>query len=561
MSECEEAIYGNEYYDLILDFQELENYLDESDCIQKLDSNYSVLYYRPGPSDPPLNVSTYTYTAIPRLFAPLDQSALESSGILRVRDQPNLALYGRGVLMGFIDTDFDYTSPLFRYSDGTTRIVSIWDQQERSGEPPAGFLYGTEYSREAINSALLSENPRDKIPFQNGHGSFLAAVAAGSEDIESDFSGVAPECELAFVQLKQAKQNLKDFYFIPSGQQVFQENDIMAAVTYLDGLATKLQKPLVICLALGSNMGSRDGNGPLELCLDTVGRKRQRCITIAAGNEADKRHHFQGMILDRNREERVEISVSEGVWGFAAELWAIAPEYYEITILSPTGERFQALPAIPGKRVEYRFIFEETQASVEYRPVGYDSTSELVYLRFERPAPGLWTLLVRVKAYVDGNYHIWLPMEGMVSGEVIFLRSNPDTTITVPSDTRIPIGVGGYQSSDDSIYYESGRGFPVNGTVKPDLVAPAVDVYGPFANGRYGTRTGTSIAAAITAGAAAMMLEWTGVRRNDLMATNVSIKNYLILGADRDSFRNYPNREWGWGRLDIYRTFESLRNI
>lgn len=443
--------------------------------------------------------------------------------------------------------DFDYTNPLFCNTDGTTRVERIWNQKDRSGIPPKGFLYGSEYTREQINEELLGnhDSATAKIPYADGHGTFLAALAAGSEDFSNQFSGAAPECDIVFVQLKPAKQYLKDFYFIPDETPVFQENDIMAGVRYLNMLALELRKPLSVCIALGTNMGDRGGISPIASALNEAGRRRQRCITVAAGNEADKRHHFLGRISGQGGQERVEISVSEGVNGFIAEMWARAPELYEVEIISPTGERFRALPSSPGSRTEYRFLFEGTVVTVNYLLTGADSTNELIYIRFQMPISGIWVINVSVRNYAGGVYHVWLPMTDMVSGDVIFIRSNPDTTITVPSDANVPITVAGYNGVDGSIYFESGRGYTATNDIKPDIAAPAVDVYGPVGGGKFETRSGTSVAAAIAAGAGALMLEWTGVRRNDISATTANIKNYFIRGAVRDDARDYPNREWG----------------
>lgn len=270
---------------------------------------------------------------------------------------------------------------------------------------------------------------------------------------------------------------------------------------------------------------------------------------------------FLSSLIGENSEERVEISVATGVDGFIAELWALSPELFEVTVISPTGERFHAQPSIPTSHAEYRFLFEGTFVTIDYVLVGTYSRNELVYFRFEKPTAGIWTLVVRARNFYTGRYHIWLPMEGMASGEIVFLRSNPDTTITVPANTILPITVAGYNSKDNSIYFESGRGFTINNEIKPDIAAPAVDVYAPVGMGRYGTQTGTSMAAAITAGAGALMLEWTGVRHNDMLASTLNIKNYLIRGAVRDVNNNYPNREWGWGRLNLYETFENFRNV
>lgn len=42
-------------------------------------------------------------------------------------------------MIGFLDTGIDYTHPVFRNLDGTTRIAGIWDQTIQDGDPPEGF--------------------------------------------------------------------------------------------------------------------------------------------------------------------------------------------------------------------------------------------------------------------------------------------------------------------------------------------------------------------------------------------------------------------------------------
>ncbi len=563
MPDCQEQIYSNDYFDFIIAREFLEDLPEMEFCMQQLSEDYESVHYQRFENGVELQMKDVSYRVIPRCFGLLNNEALGNSGILKVRDQPNLALTGRGVLVGFIDTDFDYTNPLFCNPDGTTRVMRIWNQEDRNGIPPKGFLYGSEYTREQINEELLVDHDSmtAKIPFADGHGTFLAALAAGSEDFGNQFSGAAPECDIAFVQLKPAKQYLKDFYFIPDETPVFQENDIMAGLRYLNMLATELRKPLSVCIALGTNMGNRGGLSPIASALNEISRRRQRCVTIACGNEADKRHHFQGGIPGQNGEERVEISVSDGVDGFIAEVWAEAPELYQVTVVSPTGERFRALPSAPGSHTEYQFLFEGTSVTVDYLLTGAVNTNELIYIRFQKPIPGIWVLNVSVRNFANGIYHIWLPMTDMISGDAVFIRSNPDTTITVPSDAEIPITVAGYNGLDGSIYFESGRGFAATNDIKPDIAAPAVDVYGPVGEGKFETRSGTSVASAIAAGAGALMLEWTGVRRNDIGATTANIKTYFIRGAVRDDSKSYPNREWGWGQLDLYKTFENFRNV
>ena len=560
MADCREQAVSNDFFDCIISYVDTPFITVTSDCIQRIDEDYDIFYYaREGLPD--LNVAGYSYEVIPKCFGLLDQTALEASGILRMQNQPALRLRGNGVLVGFIDTGIDYTNPLFRFSDGSTRILSIWDQELQSGTPPQGILYGSVYRREEIDRALLSDNPYELVPSrdENGHGTFLAGVAAGGEDVRADFIGAVPEASIAVVKLKEAKQYLKDFYFIPDGVPVYQENDIMLAVSYLNGLAMIYDMPLVICLGVGSSMGNHGRTGAVSTYLNYICGRRKRCVVAAAGNEANARRHFQGELSAGMNYEDVQINVEQDMRGFYVELWAKAPELYAVAVISPTGEQIPRVPVRAGASLEFRFVFEQTTVSVDCWSEPRETASQLVYLRFKEPKQGIWIVRVFPQNVITGNYHMWLPMQQMTDGEVFFLRSNPDMTITDPGSATQVITPGGYNAANEALYLNSGRGYTIDGEVKPDFVAPAVEVYGPGLRQNYVTYTGTSAAAALTAGACAQIMQWGFVELNEPRLSNAGIKNMLIRGADRNNERSYPNREWGYGTLDVYQAFLNLR--
>ena len=76
-------------------------------------------------------------------------------------------------------------------------------------------------------------------------------------------------------------------------------------------------------------------------------------------------------------------------------------------------------------------------------------------------------------------------------------------TLTVPSYTTDAVTVTFYNSENGSFYYRSGRGFGRTGEIKPDLAAPGVEI--STVNGPY---SGSSMAAALTAGACAQLMQW-----------------------------------------------------
>lgn len=556
---CKEAVYSNDYYDLILDY--IGGYpLGDPECIVQVDDTYDIGYYSRRRS-PELNLQDYPYLTIPHCLTPMDMTALEVSGILRLQNPAALDLQGQGVLIGFVDTGISYEHPAFRNQDGSTRILGIWDQTRQDGTPPNGMVYGTFYGEEEINAALQSEHPLEIVPQrdESGHGTFLAGVACGSADAGTDFSGAAPLAGIAVVKCKQAKQYLRDYYFIQEGVECYQENDLMMGLAWLNRFAYEQRLPLVLCIGMGGSLGSHAGEEPLSVLCDELGRRRQRAVVVAAGNEANQRHHEQRRGLSAGATESMELSVGEHVWGFQLEVWAMVPEIYRISVLSPTGERLPNMLVRPGKRQEYTFLFEQTKLTVEYAIVGTRNSMQLIALRFETPLAGIWTVEIQPELVLSGDIFCWLPLTAFLSGEVFFLRSSPDTTITMPGMSRVAVTTGAYSAVGGSIYPDSGRGFSSLNQVKPDIIAPGVNVMGPVLRDRYEARSGTSVSAALTEGACAQIFQWGIVENNMMYLNTTDLKNLLIRGAGRDEDRNYPSPVYGYGTLNVYDALLRLR--
>lgn len=547
-------------------------------CADYVSSDYIILHMPLTPDA--VSMRVHSYYMIPSLFSPLDYNAMEASGILSAFNSPALNNQGKGVLIGLVDTGIDYRSPLFQNPDGTTRIAGIWDQSVPIEEdvlpagvpdyyPMGGSSYGTEYTREQINEALASDDPLSLVPTQDtiGHGTFLAGLSAGSSIPQEDFTGAAPEAELAVVKLKPAKKYLRDFYLIPSDAPAFQENDIMMGIKYLRMMADRLKKPLVILLAMGSNSGSHIGTSPLSQVTQNYSGFFGIITVIACGNETGAAHHFYASIPAGTEYEDVEIRVGkeEAERGFVLELWAADADTYTVGFISPSGERISRIPIIANNETSIPFLLDATTITVNYQLIEAESGSQLIFMRFQTPAAGIWTVRVYNTQRFKGTFHMWLPVQGMISEETVFLRPDPYSTITVPGNSRLPITVGAYDTSTGGIYIHSSRGFTPNQIVKPELAAPGVNILGPSVGRKPGsdtpmtTRTGTSAAAAITAGAAANLLGWGIVEGNYPTMSEASVKSYLIRGAQRNPALTYPNREFGYGTLDLFQTFLRLR--
>ena len=369
---------------------------------------------------------------------------------------------------------------------------------------------------------------------------------------------MAPDVEFIVVKLKPAKQFLRNFY-IPADAVCFQETDILQGFTYLYETSLRYGRPIVICLALGSSQGAHAGLGTLSTYISRVASSPGIGVVVAAGNEGNARRHYSGTINSATGYDTVELNVAENEPGFSMELWGSSPDVYSIDILTPSGEY---IPRIAAGRDEHRvitFIFEATVIYIDYQMVESQSGDQLILVRFEDPSPGIWRFNVYERGGLNLGFNIWLPMEGFISDDTYFIRSDPFITILTLGNSINPLVVTAYNDGDDSLYLNSSRGFTRIDRIKPEVAAPGVNVIGPTLGGGFAPYTGTSVAAAHTTGIAALIYEWAIVRGNLPAMSTVEMKNLVIRGARRNINTVYPNRDWGYGILDIFNVYDALR--
>ncbi|RGE12763.1 S8 family peptidase [Desulfotomaculum sp. OF05-3] len=575
---CTNSVASEDFADFIAPyFTTPEEFIRSqgTDCIDFVNSTLAVVYV-PLSTVTPSTYTSYTYSAVPKLYSLLDVTSMDAAGITPAGELPVLNNQGAGVIVGFVDTGINYTDSLFRNVDGSTRIIGIWDQTNNSdnsnnienetAKPFSAFsaLYGTQYTAEEINLALNSDNPASIVPTrdENGHGTFLASIAAGNRDERAGFSGAAPQASIAMVKLKPAKQYLRDFYLIQDGAEAYQENDIMMGVSYLYFLARKYSMPLVVCIPLGTNMGSHMGMSRLGQYLNQVSLSNGSAVITAAGNETGARHHFRAVMDADTDEVTAELRVGEREAGFSMELWAENMGAYTVGFISPTGEVAREISVPLRGENTVSFLLEQTQITVYTQIADVSAGSQFIFMRFENPMSGIWRILIRNSLDIRETFHIWLPVRGFISDETYFLRPDPDTIITDPGNARYPITVTAYDHTKNSIYIHASRGYSLSGRIKPDLAAPGVNILGASVSGRRLTRmSGTSVSAAHLAGAAAILLNWGVLNANYPYLNTPVLKSIFVRGAQRNPALTYPNREFGYGTLNLYEAFLHLRNL
>ncbi|WP_105615275.1 S8 family peptidase [Vallitalea okinawensis] len=561
--DCDAIIKSNDYADLyefglLADVEDIAKEVGAA-CTQKLTDTDYIFHIKLNGENCEEFYRQFRYMPIPNIYALSSLSSIETAGIGPVLKSKALDLSGRGVIIGIIDSGIDYTHEAFVYEDNTSKILSIWDQTE-TGNPPDGFQYGVEYSKEKINEALQAENPLEVVPTTDevGHGTFIAGVAAGRPNRSKNFSGAAPDSDLVIVKLKPAKKCLLDYYQVKEDAIAFQSNDIMQGLNYLVKKSREFDQPLVVLFAGGSNEGPHNGTVFLEREFADYGSLYGVISVIAAGNEADASHHYHGIFEGDERTKEVQLNISDDERGLFINMWSRLPDELTVEFISPSGASTGKVPFKSGEWQRMEFPLESTEILVNYELIEERTGEEAVYVRIISPTPGVWTIVVHGDIIINGEFDIWLPVRGLINDNTIFLQSSPDTTIVNPSASVGTITIGAFNEVINSLYVPSSRGYTTDMRIKPDLVAPGVNVIGPYPRGQYGALSGTSVAAAITAGACALLLEWGIVKENQPTINTIAAKTFLARGAMRRSGMIYPNKEWGYGELDLFNTFRVI---
>ena len=466
----------------------------------------------------------------------------EASCILTVQDR-NTGLSGEGVLVGVVDSGIDYFHPDFRNEDGSSRILRLWDQSI-PGNPPEGYLTGTEYAKEEIDKALaLGETEgRRFIPSRDfsGHGTAVLGIAAGNGRASDGVNrGIAYKSDLLVVKMGNARES-----------SFPRTTELIEGIDYLIRQAVKMGRPIAVNISFGNNYGSHQGDSLLETYISNVANVGRSVICVGTGNNGNDRIHTAGK-LRQGQTDMVEMSIGTYETTLNLQLWKAYADEIEISIETPFGER---LPELSEKIGTQRYRAGETDLLIYYGKPGPFQVTQEIYFDFipvgTYLTSGIWKLYLRGRRIKEGNYNLWLPGGRVLNSMTGFYRPTATETLTIPSTAAKVVTVGAYDSRLNAFADFSGRGGKQLAYFKPDLVAPGVDVTAPAPGGGYSGMTGTSFAVPFVTGAAALMMEWGIARKNDPFLWGEKVKAYLRRGAQPlPGFEKYPNESVGWGRL------------
>lgn len=509
-----------------------------------LSGNYAILTV---PDNFIRNLNSYKeiiYVEMPKSLYLTVANGIRTSCInnVQVREFSNRGgLFGEGVICALIDSGIDIFNDAFRNNDGSTRILEIWDQNI-SGNPPEGYTLGTVFTKDDINDALRSGRFRSRDV--SGHGTHVAGIMAGNFASNKNNSiGIATRSPIIMVKLNTSINN-----GFP------RTTELMQAINYIYQAAVRYNMPVSINISFGNSYGSHDGTSLIETFIDDISNLWKMCICIGTGNEGVAAGHTKE-IFKINDEKSMRFTIGEYESNINIQIWKNYEDVFEFAITSPGGVNSIKIDNVVGsikRRLGSNKIliyYGEPSPYSPFQEIFIDIIPDISVNDYI--TSGIWSIDVAAQRVVNGRIDMWLPDSASLNEDTRFLTPSPETTLTIPSTSNSAISVGGYNSLLMSYADFSGRGFTrVVGRIKPDIVAPAVNITSAATGGGVTEKSGTSMACPFVAGSAALLMEWGIVRENDLYLYGEKVKAYLIKGArPLPGYTRIPDERIGYGAL------------
>ena len=480
-----------------------------------------------------------------------------AAGTEYVEQNQYISISGKDTIIAILDSGIDYSHPDFINTDRTSKIISIWDQNSSKKEAPQGLLFGSEFTNKEINEAIKIGDKSLTVD-NKGTGTIAAGISVGNGNLNYSNRGIAKDSELIIVKLREYIGTYKEDVIN------YELADFLAGIKYILDKVKDSNKKLIINITVGEQAKSSVLMTLLESFTEL--NKNGVVVVSGAGNEGNTDTHYKGECFKVGVNQDISIQVGEQK-NLDIALTTNGPDKIGVQVIAPSREISSTIMYAPDNYI-YKGIFniEGTTYEMKYMYPWLKSGNLKVSIKLKDIKPGVWILRIVPEFLIDGSYDVYLPNKALISKETRFFDPSSKGTITFIGTVQNTITVGTFNNRTDSMWVGSSKGSSKCSEIKPDIVAPGVDIIGAYIGSTYNTGIGSGISSSIVSGVIALLIEYIDSQKTDdiyfdkLLFSEV-LKTYLMMGATKKTIYKYPNLSQGYGILNLKDTIIQISRI
>ena len=210
------------------------------------------------------------------------------------------AYNGEGVIIGVIDSGFDFTHPVFKDDKGNLRIKAAFmpGMTYTEGRGKKAVVNGKELEGTLFDIPDMILDTTQLKQTNSFHGTHVAGCAAASPVASvkgtagGHLAGIAPKAELIMCETYGDEQQKKKYEGSTTDVEVL---NVVNAMNYMEGYAKKAGKPLIVTMSMNTAAGPHDGTSAESLAYKYF-CDRGNIMTIASGNEGSEKCHVHKTI-------------------------------------------------------------------------------------------------------------------------------------------------------------------------------------------------------------------------------------------------------------------------